>query len=178
MNKTQFAIREAAKRYRFECPWVIPTSTSDGRPLGEPYIARVNRRGYPIISCRIRSLDISMQLQVHQLVAYQRYGEAIFSPNVVCRHLNNIKTDFAQDNIALGSHRDNYLDNGQDVKDSMRSAMQQAAKRRCKLTEEQVKSIRHEVTNGASITCLAETYGVSYNTIRYLVNRFTYRDVL
>ena len=47
---------------------------------------------------------------VSRLQAYQKYGEAIYCPGIVVRHLNGIKTDNSCDNIRIGNTRDNILD--------------------------------------------------------------------
>ena len=47
---------------------------------------------------------------VSRLQAYQKYGEAIYCPGIVVRHLNGIKTDNSCDNIRIGNTRDNLLD--------------------------------------------------------------------
>ncbi len=42
--------------------------------------------------------------------AFQKYGEAIYCPGIVVRHLNWVKTDNSYDNIRIGNNRDNLLD--------------------------------------------------------------------
>ncbi len=47
---------------------------------------------------------------VSRLQAFQKYGEAIYCPGIVVRHLNGVKTDNSYDNIRIGNNRDNLLD--------------------------------------------------------------------
>lgn len=47
---------------------------------------------------------------LHKLQAYQKYGDKIFEPGIVCRHLNDIKLDNSYDNIAIGTKKDNSQD--------------------------------------------------------------------
>ncbi len=173
MNKSQIAIKEAAKRYRFDWPLIVPIETSNGRPVGKPYIPKINRRGYPVISVRMRKLDISIRIQVHQIVAYQKYGDNMFSPGILCRHLNNDKKDFSSDNIAIGTPKDNYEDNPESYKTMFRTFRGNR-----KLTKEQVIEIRTAAANGKSFGGLMKEYNVSRNTVRYIVRRLTYADIV
>lgn len=53
---------------------------------------------------------VSYTLNVHQLQAYQKFGDELFKEGIVVRHLNDISTDNSWDNIAIGTYKDNALD--------------------------------------------------------------------
>lgn len=57
-----------------------------------------------------------VNLMVHRLQAYQKFGDEIFKPGIVVRHLNGISTDNSYDNIEIGTHSDNMMDKPKDVR--------------------------------------------------------------
>lgn len=58
----------------------------------------------------IRCCDGRIALPVHRLQAYQKYGDAIFEPGIVVRHLNGISLDNSWYNISIGTESDNRMD--------------------------------------------------------------------
>lgn len=48
--------------------------------------------------------------QVHRFVAWFKFGEDIYEPNIVCRHLDGDPANNHPDNLALGSQSDNMMD--------------------------------------------------------------------
>lgn len=46
----------------------------------------------------------------HRFIAYQLYGDKIFEPGIVVRHLNDDPSDNRFENIALGTYKDNKRD--------------------------------------------------------------------
>lgn len=67
----------------------------------------VNNQGYPTFSFNSGN---RRTIPVHQLLAYQLYGELYMKEGIVCRHLNDIKTDLSEKNIAIGTNLDNSRD--------------------------------------------------------------------
>ena len=57
-----------------------------------------------------------MCVMVHRLQAYYKFGDDIFKPGIVVRHLNGISTDNTYDNIEIGTHSDNMMDKPKDVR--------------------------------------------------------------
>ena len=53
---------------------------------------------------------------VHKLQAYLKYGNKLFEPNIVVRHLNGISNDNSFDNIAIGTHSDNMMDMSEEIR--------------------------------------------------------------
>jgi len=69
---------------------------------------------YPRFSVNFNGKIISVW--AHQLSAYQKYGEKKCAQNVVVRHKNNNYNDFSENNISLGTQRDNILDQNPDMR--------------------------------------------------------------
>ena len=176
-TNTRIATEEVAKRYQFEHPWVIPIETSDGRPVGEPYIPKLGTTGYPVVSFRSRKRGICQRVQIHQAVLYQIHGDAVFASGVVCRHKNSIKTDFSQNNLVLGSPKNNYDDNTAATKQRLLLAAKAAAVARRSLSDNEVRAIRKLRISGVSYHKIAEQYGVCKTTIRFIMSGRTYADV-
>jgi len=67
--------------------------------------------GYLKVGIKITELQISSYaLKIHKFQAYKKYGEEIFNPGIVVRHLNGIKTDNSWENIIIGTQSDNMMD--------------------------------------------------------------------
>lgn len=47
---------------------------------------------------------------MHRLVAYQKFGDALFEDGVVVRHLDGNSKNNLSENIAIGSYSDNEMD--------------------------------------------------------------------
>ena len=52
----------------------------------------------------------SYPVEVHKLLAYQKYGDRIFDPEVEIRHLDNNSLNNSEDNIDIGSKSQNKFD--------------------------------------------------------------------
>lgn len=49
-------------------------------------------------------------IRIHRFAAYCFYGDKIFEPGIIVRHLNDDKLDYSKANIALGTYQDNADD--------------------------------------------------------------------
>lgn len=47
---------------------------------------------------------------IHRLVAYQKYGDKIFEEGIEVRHKDNDKLNNFDDNIIIGTHKENMMD--------------------------------------------------------------------
>ena len=72
------------------------------------YKGNLNSKNYYDIRLEIDGKPV--QIKVHRLQAYQKFGDQIFDKTYVVRHLNNDKTDNSWDNIEIGTMKDNWLD--------------------------------------------------------------------
>ncbi len=61
------------------------------------------------------------QVNVHRLVAYQKYGDRIFEKGIHVRHLDSNSINNLEDNIAIGTKSENELDKPPEVR--MRAAL-------------------------------------------------------
>lgn len=57
-----------------------------------------------------------INIRVHRLQAYQKYGEKIYEKGIEVRHLDNISTNNSWENIAIGTHSENMLDKPKEVR--------------------------------------------------------------
>ena len=74
---------------------------------GKPMKLRISPSGYYVFNARIN--NILRIIYVHQLQAYQKYGESVFCCFCV-RHIDGNKLDNSIENINIGSHSDNMMD--------------------------------------------------------------------
>ena len=75
-----------------------------------------SQSGIPYYKFNIRFNGQISCVKVHQLQAYQKYGDEIFKQDMVVRHLNGNSLDNTYDNIAIGSASDNMMDIPEDVR--------------------------------------------------------------
>ena len=81
--------------------------TSDGlvvSPNNHLMTLRENEKGY------LTFRYANDRVKVHRLQAYQLFGEALFAPGILVRHLDGNKKNNHADNIAIGTSSDNQLD--------------------------------------------------------------------
>lgn len=158
-------IREAyAKGYR-----VLEDGSVISPFSGERVGVQKDRYGYPRFSVRVEGKRA--KLQVYRLAAYQKYGEAVLQKGLQVRHLDGDESNSRLDNIGYGSPSDNQMDKPPAVR---LRVSRQAAMRRRKLTDTEVKALRDDRDSGLTYPQLMEKYGVAKSTVSYIVNRKTY----
>lgn len=62
------------------------------------------------LSTNFRYNNILYRVTVHQLQAFQKFGDKLFEKGIVVRHLNGISSDNSYDNIDIGTQSDNRFD--------------------------------------------------------------------
>lgn len=70
---------------------------------------RVGKNGYLFVSLRL-PLDKRGQVSIHKLQAYKKFGESMFKPNMVVRHIDGDKLNNNYENISIGTQSENQLD--------------------------------------------------------------------
>jgi hypothetical protein len=75
----------------------------------------------------------------HKLLAYQKYGRAMFKPGIIIRHLDGNSLNNSYENIALGTLQDNTMDIPEEVR--IRTSITAATKLR-KFTDDEMDEIR------------------------------------
>lgn len=145
----------------------------DGEPVsptGNVLSTCTNSWGYRKFSVRDEDRN-RINVMVHRMVAYEKYGDALFEKGIHTRHLDGNKLNNHPDNIAIGTAFDNSQDKPPELR---RRVAKIAASYQRKLTEEQVEQLRQDRQQGATYSQLMKTYGIAKSTVSYIVNNKTY----
>lgn len=104
---------------------------------------------------------------VHRLVAFQKFGEAIFREGVVARHLDGNPLNNRVENIALGSHDFNMRDKSPAV--TMASALKATAAHRKYDAREVIAFYK---ASGRSYKATMAKFGItSKGTLNFILRR-------
>lgn len=104
LSKNNKALIEAYKKgYRV---------TKEGRVSYKSNVLRQSGKYYYRfgVRCIIDGVREMVNVKVHRLQAYQKYGEIIFVTGVQVRHKNNIPKDNSWGNILIGTQSQNKMD--------------------------------------------------------------------
>lgn len=127
--------------------------------------------GYRFICLRVNVGDRSVRklLFVHRLQAYQKFGENLFKPGIVVRHLNGNPVDNSYDNIEIGTESDNWMDIPKEKRiERARNAARMLPKRH---SRDKIAMIKADRASGMSYNKLMKKYGISSKgTISYICN--------
>ena len=131
---------------------------------------RVGKNGYLFVSLRL-PLDKRGQVSIHKLQAYKKFGELMFEPNTVVRHLNGIKTDNSWDNILIGTASENQLDIPEEVR--VKSATIASRKMQNNIrTHEERCLIYEDLKNNIPYSKIMKKYNVSSKgTLSFIKNK-------
>ena len=158
MNKEQLAYE---KGYRVN---------KDGELLGlfNTKIGCVNGKGYEHTGIKLNKKHIN--LETHRLQAYQKYWDKLYEDGIVVRHLNANPLDNSWHNIAIGTHKDNYLD----IPEKTRKKMSLA---RIKYPKEFVLKLTKEYKVIKNYSKLGRKHNIPKRTIWGLINeRKVFKD--
>lgn len=125
-----------------------------------------DENGYLHVTLRDGSQELT-----HRLL-WEIYNNQLIPDGLMVRHLNDIKNDNREENLALGTHQDNMRDrtrNGGDLKGEDHG--------NSKLTEEAVKEIRRRASLGERPRTIAKEYGIALTTCREIISRKTWKHV-
>lgn len=101
MTKSNLALIESFKRgYRVINGQVVFN--------GSALSLHKNADGYSKFS--IRFFGKVVPISVHRLLAYQKYGEAMFEKGIEVRHLDSNRANNLDHNIVIGTHSQNMMD--------------------------------------------------------------------
>lgn len=112
--------------------------------------------------------------KVHQLAAYQKFGDAAFDGSIQVRHLNGDSTDNSLANIAIGTPSENAFD--RPPAERKRMALNAANATR-KLTQEQALELVEMRRNGASLKTCGDRFGLYKSTVSELMQGKLYSDL-
>ena len=133
-------------------------------------------KSYPRFNIKngIKKLDVI----VHRLVAYQKFGDLIYSTNdgdVCIRHLDGDKSNFCESNIDIGSRKENTNDRPKD--EILAHCLKISSDRRL-FVDDDIIRIRFMRDAGESLKVISELFCVSISSISDIVNRKTYKDIV
>jgi hypothetical protein len=137
----------------------------DGRLFLELAVSK-DEDGYYYVS-----LPGGAKERLHRLL-WEVYSGRPIPEGLQVRHLNDVRTDNREENLALGTHGDNMRDRRDNGLDPIGSKNSQA-----KLTEPQVKAIRKRAKKGDKPAVLAGEYGVSLSTVRGIIRGDIWKHV-
>ena len=171
-NSDNYEVNRAGEVRRL--PVTQRVTMKDGTVRFRPKAGRVlkprkHNQGYRFVS--ITMLDgTTKQRTIHSLVMETFVGPR---PNGLwINHKNGDKTDNRLENLEYCTASDNQrhaVATGLAPKPPLRRGTDNDHK--CKLTEDQVRQIRADYTNGAGIARMARQYAVGESTIRHIVQR-------
>lgn len=118
----------------------------------------------------------SCPLFVHQLQAFQKYGEEYLKKGIVARHLNGNSLDNRWENIAIGTDRDNMLDIPKEIR--IKKSRKAAYHNGISYSIEKINAIKEDRRKGFSYKQLMEKYHISSTgTVSYICNHdYDYSD--
>jgi hypothetical protein len=170
MDKAKEALLIAASKY------TVSEHNELRGPKG-PMKMCCNRHGYPHVSIRSRTKDILQKVPVHRIVAYQKFGEALFEAGIQVRHLDGDKTNMRPTNIAIGTQMDNYLDMSEERRARLIMAAHRAGQARRSFTRDEVRQIRAEYdSSGIGFNTLARKWNCAKSTMRMICLRLSYLE--
>lgn len=129
-------------------------------------IKNYNNVKYKIINFK----DIKhFELFIHRLQAYQKFGEKIYEPNIVVRHLNNNSLDNSWDNIEIGTQSDNQQDipKEQRILNALNGAETQK-----KYSDELHKQVLEAREQGMTYKEIMEKFGIKCKSqVSFMINK-------
>jgi len=123
-----------------------------------------NHRNYPRFNIVYKKKRIPVL--VHRLVAYQKYGKAIYKKGIQVRHLDNNSMNFSEENILIGTASENMMDIPQ--KERLKKAIH-ASKHIRKFTDAEMNEIRKY--HSSSYKDTMKYFNISSKgTLHYILN--------
>lgn len=83
--------------------------------LGTKRFLKTPQRGYKKF-CIKTNENKKINVFVHRLIAYQKFGQKLYENNMLVRHLNGISDDNSYENIEIGTQSDNMMDQPENVR--------------------------------------------------------------
>jgi hypothetical protein len=121
---------------------------------------------------RIRVDGKLLDLRVHRLQAYQKYGDDMYNDGIVVRHLNGVSTDNSWDNIAIGTHSENQMDIPKHIRISRALHATSFMK---KHEHDAIRKYYYE--NGKSYKKTKEKFNISSSgTLHFILNKKYYKQ--
>lgn len=173
MGKMNLALIEAYNRgYR------VLQDGSLVNPQGKIIKCNINFYGYKATKIRSKSLG-SINILVHRLAAYQKFGHKVFKTDCV-RHLDGNKLNNSISNIEIGTLSDNMMDIPKQERVIKSSKSWRNRKGGLRYSDELVKEIRAYYEYTKSYKNTMEKFNISHKgTLCYLLKRrLTFANLL
>jgi hypothetical protein len=103
-------------------------------------------------------------VEVHRLLAFEKFGEAAFAEGIQVRHLDNNSLNNSWDNIVLGTPTQNAMDRPKEDRQA------HAALGNQQFTEEFIHQLRLDHTSGLGYKKLRAKYGIPLSTLSYYLS--------
>lgn len=116
----------------------------------------------------IKTPEGSKPVTVHKLQAFQKFGDSVFAPGVVVRHLDGDSLNNQLENIGIGTITDNAMDRDP-VARSMHA--QKAGKAMSPYSDEMWDSIRNDHASGLGYKKLRTKYGIGLSTLSFQLSK-------
>jgi hypothetical protein len=136
-------------------------------PKGKEIKGCIKKHPVPYKQLSIKYNKYARPIFFHSLLAYQLYGEEYFKKGIVARHLDGDSLNNSENNIVLGTMKDNILD----IPSKRRSSKnKKSSETRKKLQDGMKEKIINDYKNGYVAKELYKKYDTCLNTI-YLIIR-------
>lgn len=121
--------------------------------------------GYPSFSVTLNS-GKPVVVRYHRLQAFQKYGLELLKEGVIVRHLDDVRTNCAYENISIGDYNDNYNDIPEDV---IKDRYSRTVRTRARYSLKDRENLRKDFDHGLNYKQLAVKYNYSLSTV-YRIN--------
>lgn len=124
----------------------------------------INSNGYRYFGMR-KPNDRTYMIPIHRLQAYQKFGDEIYEDGIVVRHLDSDQLNNSWNNIGIGTHSDNMMDQPEEQK------FKKSSNANKKYSDELVLEIKEYYNSGHTYKELMEKFNISSKgTISYIIN--------
>ena len=118
----------------------------------------IDSKGYLFIGIKLPEDNNRRRVYIHRLMAFKKFGDQVFAPGTVVRHLDNNPLNNTYNNIAIGTQADNladseYVFHGGNFRERSFS------------DEKELELYQEFLDTGISMTKQGKKYGVSRQTI-------------
>ena len=138
-----------------------------------------NAKPYLCFSIRDkRNYKYAKKVYVHKLQAYQKYGNRLFKPGILVRHLDGNSENNSLENIVIGTHRENSLDIPKEkrITSSINSSRKMQNITRSK---EERECIYLQLHKNEPYKVISENFNISKGTLSYMKNKsLEYREFI
>ena len=129
---------------------------------GKILLGTINN-GYKTISTKL--LGKTIKVRVHRLQPYQKFGEEIYKENIMIRHMDSNSLNNSWDNLKIGTHSDNMMDQSKEIR------INKASNAHKKYSDELVIEIKADRDSGYSYKDLMLKYNISSKgTLSNIIN--------